>query len=197
MGSPSLGWPVRSISTSVNNFHKPLGEMIIGESVLELSVVMYVLTASKFLFSWIIPTSKMDRWLQICNMDIMKFLSTCNLLMWNSRVCRLWFNWISFKSNCLRAFLFWDASILVKLVSLEILWPVVVGGFDLTWVCPHYPWVIGHSHWYCLILQKAIWRYCQKQIILTFMIPALPHCNCHQILGPIFSWIGIVNWLLM
>ena len=39
--------------------------------------------------------------------------------MWNLRVCRLWFHWISFKSNCLRTFPFWDASILVKLVSLK------------------------------------------------------------------------------
>ena len=62
----------------------------------------------------------MFRWLQICNIDITKFLSTCNLLMWNPGVCRLWFNWISCKSNCLRSFLFWDASILVKLVSLKI-----------------------------------------------------------------------------
>ena len=29
----------------------------------------------------------MDKWLWICNIDITKFLSTCNLLMLNSRVC--------------------------------------------------------------------------------------------------------------
>ena len=52
--------------------------------------------------------------------DMMKFLSTCNLLMWNSRVHRLCFEWISFKSNCLKTFLFWDASILAKLVNLKI-----------------------------------------------------------------------------
>ena len=32
--SPSLGWPVRSVSTSVNSFLSSLGEMLIGESVL-------------------------------------------------------------------------------------------------------------------------------------------------------------------
>ena len=94
--------------------------MIIGESVLELSVVMYLWTASKSLFSWIIPTSKMDRWLQICNIDIMKFMSTFYLWIWNSRVCRLWLNWISFNSSCLKTFLFWNASIIIKLFSLKI-----------------------------------------------------------------------------
>ena len=126
----------------------------------------------------------------------MKFLSTCNLLMWISRVCRLWFNWISFKSSLLRTFLFWDNSILVKLVW-RFLWSVVVWGFDLTWVCPHYLWVIRHSYQYHLILWKAIWWYCQKQIILTFAVPVHLHLNCHQRSGLIFSWIGIVNWLSM
>ena len=35
-------------------------------------------------------------------------------------MCRICFNWISFKCNCPRAFLFWDASILVQLLSLKI-----------------------------------------------------------------------------
>ena len=115
--------------------------------------------------------------------------------MWNSTVCRLWFNLITFKSNCLRTFLFWDASIIFKLVSLKISLICCCWRFWFDMSMSTLSLSIGHSHQQCLILQKANWGHLQKQIVLTFVVPAHLCLNYYQRSILIFSWIKIVNWL--
>ena len=117
--------------------------------------------------------------------------------MWNSRVCRPWFSWISLKSNCLRTFLFWDASILVRLVSLKI---SLICCCWLFWSDMSMS-TLSLNHWTFSSVPpnptKSHLKTLPKQIVLTFTVHAHLHLHYHQRSGLILSWIEIVNWLSM